>query len=143
IRPKPSTPSVFSYTSTPLNFDRSHAPAVSEPWACGTLRASASSIASVCSAAVITFDCGAFATTTPRFVAASTSTLSTPTPAPGAARELSPGLADLLLDEDLHVRRPSGPAGRLRGGPAGRPPRPCPARPRGPAGAGSSRRRPW
>src|ERR687896_1018602 len=81
MRPKPSTPSVFSYPSTPLNFDRSHAPAVSEPWACGTLRASASSMASVCSAAVITFDCGAFATTTPLFVAASTSTLSTPTPA--------------------------------------------------------------
>src|SRR5687768_12817881 len=38
-------------------------------------------MASVCSAAVITFDWGALATTTPRLVAASTSTLSTPTPA--------------------------------------------------------------
>src|SRR4051812_23119183 len=81
MRPKPSTPSVFSYSSTPLKDERSQAPPVSEPCACGTLRASASSIASVCSAAVITFDCGAFATTTPRLVAASTSTLSTPTPA--------------------------------------------------------------
>ena len=54
---------------------------MSEPCACGTLRASASSSASVCSAAVITFDCGALATITPRLVAASTSTLSTPTPA--------------------------------------------------------------
>ena len=35
----------------------------------------------MCSAAVITFDWGALATITPRFVAASTSTLSTPTPA--------------------------------------------------------------
>ena len=35
----------------------------------------------MCSAAVITFDCGALATITPRLVAASTSTLSTPTPA--------------------------------------------------------------
>ncbi len=35
----------------------------------------------VCSAAVTTFDSGAFATTMPRFVAAGTSTLSTPTPA--------------------------------------------------------------
>src|SRR5215208_424368 len=81
MRPKPSTPSVFSYSSTPLNSERSHAPPVSDSWAWGTLRASAKSIASVCSAAVITFDCGAFATTTPRLVAASTSTLSTPTPA--------------------------------------------------------------
>ena len=81
MRPNPSTPSVLSYSSTPLNFERSHAPPVSEPCACGTLRASASSSASVCSAAVITFDCGALATITPRLVAASTSTLSTPTPA--------------------------------------------------------------
>src|SRR5829696_5107109 len=81
MRPKPSTPSVFSYSSTPLNWERSHAPLVSDPCACGTLRASASSSASVCSAAVITFDWGALATITPRLVAASTSTLSTPTPA--------------------------------------------------------------
>ena len=45
------------------------------------LRASASSSAIVCSAAVTTFDSGALATTIPRRVAASTSTLSTPTPA--------------------------------------------------------------
>ena len=81
MRPKPSMPSVFSYSSTPLNFERSQAPTVSDAWACGTLRASASSSASVCSAAVITFDCGALATMMPRLVAASTSTLSTPTPA--------------------------------------------------------------
>ena len=43
----------------------------------------------MCSAAVITFDCGALATITPRFVAASTSTLSTPTPArPTALRRV-------------------------------------------------------
>ena len=35
----------------------------------------------VCSAAAMTFDSGALATTTPRFVAASTSMLSTPIPA--------------------------------------------------------------
>ena len=45
------------------------------------LRASASSSAIVCSAAVTTFDSGALATTMPRLVAAGTSTLSTPTPA--------------------------------------------------------------
>ena len=35
----------------------------------------------MCSAAETTVDCGAFATTMPRFEAASRSTLSTPTPA--------------------------------------------------------------
>ena len=81
IRPNPSTPSVFSYTSTPPNFDRSHFPPVSDECACGMLRASASINAIVCSAAATMFDCGAFATMIPRFVAASTSTLSTPIPA--------------------------------------------------------------
>ena len=83
IRPKPMMPSVFSCSSTPLNFARSHAPPISDACACGTLRASASSSAIVCSAAVITLDCGALATSTPRRVAASTSTLSTPTPGAG------------------------------------------------------------
>ncbi len=45
------------------------------------LRASATSSPIVCSAAETTFDSGAFATTMPLRVAASTSTLSTPTPA--------------------------------------------------------------
>jgi hypothetical protein len=42
----------------------------------------------VCSAAVMTLDCGALATTIPRLVAAATSTLSTPTPARPTARSL-------------------------------------------------------
>ncbi len=53
------------------------------------LRASASSSAIVCSAAVTTFDSGAFATTIPRLVAAGTSTLSTPTPARPITRSRS------------------------------------------------------
>ena len=53
------------------------------------LRASASSSAIVCSAAVTTFDSGALATTIPRLVAASTSTLSTPTPARPITRSRS------------------------------------------------------
>ena len=81
MRPKPSRPSVFSYSSTPPHLERSQRPSTSALCACGTLRASASSTANVCSAAVITFDCGALATMMPRLVAASTSTLSTPTPA--------------------------------------------------------------
>ena len=60
----------MSYSSTPENFERSQCPAVSDACACGMLRASASSSAIVCSAAVTTFDCGAFATTIPRRVAA-------------------------------------------------------------------------
>ena len=56
-------------------------PSVSDAWACGTLRASASISAIVCSAAETMFDCGALATMIPRLVAAATSTLSTPTPA--------------------------------------------------------------
>ena len=43
----------------------------------------------VCSAAVTTLDWGALATTMPRLVAASTSTLSTPTPARPMALRLS------------------------------------------------------
>ena len=68
-------------SSTPLNFERSQRPSTSAACAWGTLRASASSSASVCSAAVTTLDSGALATTMPAFVAAGTSTLSTPTPA--------------------------------------------------------------
>ena len=43
----------------------------------------------VCSAAVTTLDCGAFATTIPRLVAAAISTLSTPTPARPITRRFS------------------------------------------------------
>ena len=53
------------------------------------LRASASSSASVCSAAAMMFDCGALATTIPRRVAAATSTLSTPIPARPITRRFS------------------------------------------------------
>ena len=81
IRPKPSTPSVFSASSIPPHSERSQRPSLSAACACGMLRASATSSPIVCSAAETTFDSGAFATTIPRRVAASTSTLSTPTPA--------------------------------------------------------------
>ena len=65
----------------PPTRDRFQAPASRSASACGTLRACASSSAMVCSAADSTFDCGAFTTITPRRVAASTSTLSSPMPA--------------------------------------------------------------
>ena len=65
----------------PLQRDRSQRRALSAAWACGMFRASATISPIVCSAAEVTVDSGAFATTMPRRVAASTSTLSTPTPA--------------------------------------------------------------
>ena len=65
------------------------------------LRASASSSASVCSAAVTTLDCGALATTIPRRVAAATSTLSTPTP----ARRDDPQPLAALDQLGRHLRR--------------------------------------
>ena len=90
MRPKPRTPSVLPYSSAPLKRERSQAPPASEPWACGMLRHSASITATVCSAAAIEFASGALATTIPRLVAASMSTLSTPVPARPITRSLSP-----------------------------------------------------
>jgi hypothetical protein len=75
-------------SSTPEKRERSQRPSLRLACAWGTLRASDSSSAIVCSAAVTTFDCGALATTMPCFVAAGTSTLSTPTPARPITRRL-------------------------------------------------------
>jgi hypothetical protein len=81
MRPSPSTPNVLPASSIPVKRWRSQLPEVSAACACGTFRASARSSAIACSAAESTVDSAAFATTIPRRVAASTSTLSTPTPA--------------------------------------------------------------
>ncbi len=59
-------PSVLSASSTPSQRLRSHRPATSAAWACGTLRAWASSSAIVCSAAETMLLCGALTTITPR-----------------------------------------------------------------------------
>ncbi len=88
-RPSPITPIVLPASSTPSHSARSHRPAVSAACACGMFRACDSSSASVCSAAEITLDCGAFTTITPRRVAASTSTLSRPIPARATTRSRS------------------------------------------------------
>ena len=91
MRPRPITPSVLSASSTPSHFERSHRPATSAACACGTLRAWDSSRAMVCSAAERMFDSGALTTITPRWVAASTSTLSSPMPArPTTTRSSAP-----------------------------------------------------
>ncbi len=81
MRPRPRMPRVLPASSMPAKRERSQFPALRAPCACGTFRASASMRAIVCSAADTTVESGAFATTIPRLVAASTSTLSTPTPA--------------------------------------------------------------
>ena len=81
IRPSPTTPSTLSCSSTPLNADRFQAPARSEACAGAMLRAQAMSRPTASSAALTMLDCGALTTMTPAWVAAGTSTLSSPTPA--------------------------------------------------------------
>ena len=80
-RPRPTSPIVLPASSTPSHRDRSHRPSMRSECACGTLRACANRSASVCSAALMMLDWGALTTMTPRRVAASTSTLSSPIPA--------------------------------------------------------------
>ena len=82
MRPKPSTPSVLPSSSTPPQ--RRALPAAlleRRVRLRDVARRARRSRPTVCSAAEMTVDSGAFATTIPRRVAASTSTLSTPTPA--------------------------------------------------------------
>src|SRR5215207_2254707 len=81
MRPSPTTPTILSVTSTPMNFDRFQAPSRRDASAAGIWRAAARSSATACSAALTMFDVGAFTTMTPRSVAAATSTLSSPIPA--------------------------------------------------------------
>ena len=86
IRPSPTTPRVFSKSSTPVNADRFHDPPLSEACAWGTRRAADRTSAIACSAAETMFDVGALTTMTPAWVAALTSTLSRPTPARATTR---------------------------------------------------------
>ncbi len=81
-------PSVLPWSSTPINFLRSHNPALRLRLAWGIERANETNNAMVCSAVVIVFPSGAFITTTPRMVAEGTSILSTPTPARPITRRL-------------------------------------------------------
>ena len=80
MRPRPTTPMRFPASSTPPSALRSHFPALMEASARATLRARARSSATVNSAVEIMFPSGEFMTMMPRRVAASRSTLSTPTP---------------------------------------------------------------
>ena len=90
MRPIPITPSVLLYSSTPSKFFLSQCLLRTFASACGILRATESNNENACSAVEIVFPPGAFNTTTPRRVAVSTSTLSTPTPARPTTRSLLP-----------------------------------------------------
>ena len=81
MRPRPTIPMVFSYSSTPVNLDLCHLPALSDALASGTNLAKEKMCAIASSAAEITLEVGALTTITPAFVAALMSTLSKPTPA--------------------------------------------------------------
>ncbi len=81
MRPRPTTPTVLSSSSTPAYLLRFHAPPL-RAWLAGAmLRAVASSSPTASSAAEVMFDVGALTTMTPAWVAGWTSTLSRPTPA--------------------------------------------------------------
>src|SRR5882757_3312786 len=88
IRPRPTTPRVFSLSSTPVYLLRFHSPALSAEFAGAMLRAEAISRPQASSAAVTMLDVGALTTITPALVAADTSTLSRPTPARATTRSL-------------------------------------------------------
>ena len=81
MRPKPTTPTVFSSSSTPVSCLRSQRPAFTEASARPRLRSEARISAIASSAAETMLEVGALMTMTPADVAAATSTLSRPTPA--------------------------------------------------------------
>ena len=81
MRPRPTTPTVLSSSSTPEYLLRFHAPPL-RAWLAGAmLRAVARSSPTASSAAEVMLEVGALTTMTPACVAAWTSTLSRPTPA--------------------------------------------------------------
>ena len=90
IFPRPTIPSVLPRSSWPAKALRFHSPRRIEASAAATLRASAKRSASVSSAAAIVFPVGALTTVIPARVAASRSTLSTPTPARPITRSRAP-----------------------------------------------------
>ena len=98
MRPSPTTPTVLPKISVPENDERFQVCSRSEASAAGIWRAADSSSANACSAALWMFDVGALTTSTPRSVAASTSTLSSPTPARATIFSLGAALKHLGVD---------------------------------------------
>ena len=88
MRPRPARPSTLPRTSSPRKLFLSHLPCFIDASAAGSFRASDSSCAIASSATLMLLAPGAFMTTMPRALAASTLTLSTPVPARAIARSL-------------------------------------------------------
>ena len=86
IRPKPTTPRVLPLSSAPRRPALSQTPAFICASARATERARVSIRAQACSATLTLVAPGAFSTSTPRALAASRSTLSTPVPARATTR---------------------------------------------------------
>ena len=111
IRPKPTTPSVFSKSSAPVYLERAHLPLRSAACAGEIKRAEASSNEIASSAAETIFEVGAFTTITPAAVAAGISTLSRPTPARAITlRPLAAVIASASILVAERIRTASTPA---------------------------------
>ena len=107
-------PTVFSYSSMPVYFDRFHSPFFSAAWAGETCRAAASISATASSAAETMLEVGALTTMTPDWVAAFTSTLSRPTPARATTfsrRAAASASASTLVAERTRIASTSAIAG--------------------------------
>ena len=75
-------PTVFSYSSTPVYFERFHSPPLRAAWAGRDVAGRGEHAGATASSAALTMlEVGALTTMTPAWVAAFTSTLSRPTPA--------------------------------------------------------------
>ena len=111
-------PTVFSYSSMPVYFDRFHSPFFSAAWAGETCRAAASISATASSAAETMLEVGALTTMTPDWVAALTSTLSRPTPARATTLSRGPrasASASTLVAERTRIASTSAIAGQQLG----------------------------
>ena len=111
MRPKPTTPRVFSKSSAPVYFERAHLPLRSAAWAGEINRAEASNNEIASSAAETMFEVGALTTITPAAVAAGISTLSRPTPARAITfRPFAPAIASASILVAERIRTASTPA---------------------------------
>ena len=98
MRPSPTMPTVFSNSSMPVYLLRFHSPRVSAACAGLMWRAAASIRATASSAALTMLEVGALTTITPFWVAALTSTLSSPTPARATTLSRLAACKRLLVD---------------------------------------------
>ena len=108
MRPRPTTPRVLPRNSAPRRLFLHQRPAFICASAIATDRAEASIRAKTCSATLTLFAPGAFRTTMPRSLAASTSTLSTPAPARATTRRRgAPAISSAVTVVALRTMRAS------------------------------------